>query len=67
MKEWIVIVDMDQPGSRKPVALADSNEFSCAAFESVDAIRELRSKHVLGVFEWWAFNYETGESEVLYK
>ena len=60
MNEWIVIVDMDQPGRRVPLTLKDE-EGEIATFASVEEIRKLT--HPLGVFEWWAFNYVTGESE----
>lgn len=66
MNEWIAIVDMDQPGNRMAVALGDDDDFSCAQFESVDAIEELQKVHGLGVFTWWAFNFLTGEVEELW-
>ena len=66
MDEWIVIVDMDQPGNRMAVALSADDDFSCGEFESVDEIRELHKKHCLGVFMWWAFNFVTGEVEEVY-
>ena len=66
MNEWIVIVDMDQPGNRMAVALTADDDFSSGEFESVDEIRELQKKHSLGVFTWWAFNYVTGELEEMW-
>ena len=66
MNEWIVIVDMDQPGHRKAVAFEADDEFSCDTFESVSAIRELREDHMMNVFVWWAFNFVTGEVEELF-
>ena len=66
MNEWIVIVDMEQPDIRRPVSLTDmEDDFSCAAFESVQHIERLKRGHPLGVFVWWAFNYVTGEAEEL--
>ena len=66
-EEWIVIVDMDQPGNRMAVALSADDDFSCGGFASVEAIRELKNKHQLGVFTWWAFNFVTGELEELWR
>lgn len=63
MNEWIVIVDMDQPGNRMAVTLEADDDFSCHKFESVGEIQELHKKHNLGVFMWWAFNFVTGEVE----
>ena len=67
VNEWIAIVDMEQPGNRMAVTLAGDDEFSCATFESVNEIRELQSKHSLGVFTWWAFNFVTGEAEEIWR
>ena len=67
MNEWVVIVDMDQPGNRTAVAMSGDDDFSCATFNSVDDIRELQRKHSLGVFTWWAFNFVTGEAEELWR
>lgn len=66
MNEWIVIVDMDQPGHRVPVAFEASDEFSCETFGTVTEIRELHERHSMGVFMWWAFNFVTGEVEELF-
>ena len=65
MNLWIAIVDMDQPDVRNIVVISE-DEFACAEFASLEEIQELRNKHSLGVFEWWAFNVDTGEAEVLY-
>ncbi len=62
MNEWIVIVDMDQPGRRVPMTLMEDDD-KIATFESVEAIEAY--VHPLRVFEWWAFNYVTGESEAV--
>lgn len=66
MNEWIVIVDMEQPGNRMAVALESDDDFSCSTFESVKEIRELKKKHGLGVFTWWAFNFVTGLVEDIF-
>jgi len=66
MGEWIVIVDMDQPGNRMAVAISDEDEFSCAKFESLAEIEKLQRKHGLGVFSWWALNFVTGELEEMW-
>lgn len=67
MNEWIVIVDMDQPGNRMAVALEADDDFSCATFESLVEIEKLQFKHGLGVFTWWALNFVTGEVEELWR
>jgi hypothetical protein len=63
-KKYIVIVDMDQPGNRRPVVLTDEEE-NPGMFQSLEAIVRLKAIHPLGVFTWWAFNWQTGESEDL--
>jgi len=60
MNEWVVIVDMDQPGNRMAVAMSGDDDFSCATFEFVEEISELKKRHHLGVFVWWALNFVTG-------
>ena len=66
MNEWMVIIDMDQPDHRKPVAFEADDQYSCETFESVSSIRELRESHSMGVFFWWAFNFVTGDVEELF-
>ena len=60
MNEWIIIVDMNQPGRQVPLIIKDK-DWDIATFESVEEIRAL--VHPLNVFKRWAFNYVTGESE----
>ena len=67
MNEWVVIVDMDQPGNRMAVAMSADDGYSCATFGTVESIRNLQRKHPLGVFTWWAFNFVTGEAEEIWR
>lgn len=48
---YIVIVDMDQPGSRFFIGLQE-NEYEMAEFATHADILELKAKHSLRVFEW---------------
>ncbi len=51
---YLVIVDMDQPGNRMFVGLDAGNDFELAEFKTIQEVKELKSKHHLGVFEWLA-------------
>jgi hypothetical protein len=65
IKNWIAIVDMDQPGIRRPLVIGDIDTEEAATFSSPEEIGELYRRHLLGCFDWWAFNYVTGESQVV--
>lgn len=60
-KNYIAIVDLDQPSRRGVAVLQDDND-SVAKFSQVSEIAALKLEHPLGVFSWWAFNVATGEA-----
>lgn len=63
-KQWIAIVDMDQPDNRRPLVITDPDD-NPVTFDSYREIRKLAIEHPLGVFSWWAVNFATGRVEVI--
>ena len=59
--EWIVIVDLDQPSSRRPKVLLNEDLDDPHRFESIEEIKASRGHHPLGAFVWHAVNFMTGE------
>lgn len=59
------IVDVDQSevgGHRQPFFITEPNG-DVIKFDTVKEIRDLARDHSLNVFQWWAFDLDTGESE----
>jgi hypothetical protein len=55
---WIAIINLQ---NRPRVIMGDDDD--PAEFEDISEIVKLKSKHILRKHEWYAFNYETGQSE----
>jgi hypothetical protein len=44
------------------VRIIGNADGGAAQFSSVEEVEKMQSQHVLGCFDWWAFNVEDGES-----
>ena len=62
---WIAIVDMDQCPDSRHVLTIQSDDNIIATYDDLDQIKMLHEVHSLGVFDWWAFDVNTGEAVLL--
>jgi hypothetical protein len=60
--QWIAICSFPHPQGTKPYVMQDDELENVALFASPEAIKKVADRHMLSAGDWYAFNFETGET-----
>ena len=60
--EWMAIVNFEQDCGPRAVVIRDHDD-EVMLFDNPGLIRELRDRHTLKAFDWYAFRVTTGQTE----